>query len=388
MLKSNKKIKRRQQLTTHSLSLFEQEKYRIYSHAIRTLQTSKSFAPSSSKQRHIYRISYKAIYGIFIVCHLASSAILLWMIILNIEGIHVEAKVRDSIEYASSDLIAFTECITSKLNCLFNPFSNQTDQIRFNQIWNRMFINLAERLRIWATIFDFRLSHSLTIALAVMFLITFDIVFYFLLKKLHWSRRKVLNKTKIAFILSIIYWIGFVFWFTKLVILLPHVAGVCSACTNFKTIHLYNSLFYTSEWFNSTFPSILNNETANINQMIQDCQQKMSFWTTNDLSHKNNESLSSEHLDHCYIIYQLYDDFMNLFCHSFIKHLFHYLIASLLNMLTHLILYLLSILLRRFIQNHKCQFARWNISLRSSSFSVIRPVNANNHDDDEIEQGV
>ncbi|CAF0746151.1 unnamed protein product [Adineta ricciae] len=360
MLKSNKKIKRRQQLTTHSLSLFEQEKYRIYSHAIRTLQTSKSFAPSSSKQRHIYRISYKAIYGIFIVCHLASSAILLWMIILNIEGIHVEAKVRDSIEYASSDLIAFTECITS------------------------MFINLAERLRIWATIFDFRLSHSLTIALAVMFLITFDIVFYFLLKKLHWSRRKVLNKTKIAFILSIIYWIGFVFWFTKLVILLPHVAGVCSACTNFKTIHLYNSLFYTSEWFNSTFPSILNNETANINQMIQDCQQKMSFWTTNDLSHKNNESLSSEHLDHCYIIYQLYDDFMNLFCHSFIKHL----VASLLNMLTHLILYLLSILLRRFIQNHKCQFARWNISLRSSSFSVIRPVNANNHDDDEIEQGV
>ncbi|CAF1433050.1 unnamed protein product [Adineta ricciae] len=301
----------------HNLNLFEQEKHRIYSHAIRVLQTSKPFTPSSSKQRHIYRILHKAIHGIFFVCFLSSSIILLWMIVLNIEGIHVEAKLRDSIENASSDLIVFTECTTSvtlkkihledeidfftkKLNRLLNSLSNQTDQIRFNQIWNRIFIDLAERLRIWATIFDFRIR------------------------------------------------------FTKLVILLPHVAGACSACNNFKTTYLYNSLFYASEWFNSTFPSIINNETTNTNQMIQDCQQKVPFWTMNDLIHKN----------------------------------FHYLTASLLNMLSHLILYVLSILLRRYIQNHKCQFARWNIPLRTSSFSVIRTQNENNHDDNEIEQGV
>ncbi|CAF1080340.1 unnamed protein product [Adineta steineri] len=192
------------------------------------------------------------------------------------------------------------------------------------------------------------------------------------------------------FILSIIYWIGFVLWFTKLIILLPHVAGACSACNELKSKQIYNSFLYGSKWFNSSFLSIMNNNSLTIDQLLKKCEQNLPLWSINDFIHlallENQNYTKSEHyFGHCRILYELHENFIHLFCHSFVKKLLHYLITAIITSISHFVLYLITILLRRFIQNYQNQFDRLKSVIRPSTIhttdhSMICPLNQNEYE--------
>ncbi|CAF1140120.1 unnamed protein product [Adineta steineri] len=204
--------------------------------------------------------------------------------------------------------------------------------------------------------------------------------------------------------LSIIYWIGFVLWFTKLIILLPHVAGACSACNQLKSKQIYNPILYGSKWFNSSFLSIMNNHSLNIDQLLKKCEQNLPLWSINDFIHlallenqsfnvegfysnqyQLNYTKSEHYFGHCRILYELHENFIHLFCHSFVKKLLHYLITAIITTLSHFVLYLITILLRRFIQNHRNQFDRLKSFIRPSTIhttdhSMICPLNQNEYE--------
>ncbi|CAF1010795.1 unnamed protein product [Adineta steineri] len=79
--------------------------------------------------------------------------------------------------------------------------------------------------------------------------------------------------------------LSFFVQFTKLIILLPHVAGACSACNELKYKQIYNSFLYGSKWFNSSFLSIMNNNSLNIDQLLKKCEQNLPLWSINDFIH-------------------------------------------------------------------------------------------------------
>ncbi|CAF4996294.1 unnamed protein product, partial [Rotaria socialis] len=106
------------------------------------------------------------------------------------------------------------------------------------------------------------------------------------------------------FRLSIIYWIGFVLWFTKCILLLPHVAGACSACNDLKE----QQLLFASKWFNSTFLIAMNNHSIDIDQLIEKCKENSSLWSvnyfirlglldTNVDQNVSRDKMNMEHLD-------------------------------------------------------------------------------------------
>ncbi|CAM2706304.1 unnamed protein product [Rotaria socialis] len=217
------------------------------------------------------------------------------------------------------------------------------------------------------------------------------------------------------FILSIIYWIGFVLWFTKCILLLPHVAGACSACNDLKEQQVYNSLLFASKWFNSTFLIAMNNHSIDIDQLIEKCKENSSLWSvnyfirlglldTNVDQNVSRDKMNMEHLDvdeyypsyskyeqhfvHCQILHELHQNFVQLFCHAFVKHLLNYLTASIITAISHFLLYLITIRLRRCIQKHNYQHKHFNFSFQSSPIftrhhSIILPWNQNKQDDIE-----
>ncbi|CAF2737551.1 unnamed protein product [Rotaria sp. Silwood2] len=68
---------------------------------------------------------------------------------------------------------------------------------------------------------------------------------------------------------------------------------------------------------------------------------------------------------------------------------FHYLITSIITTISHLLLYLITIFLRRYVQNHKYEYSHWCFSLQSSPIlntdrSMI--ISSNQNQQDEIEK--
>ncbi|CAF4756188.1 unnamed protein product [Rotaria socialis] len=179
------------------------------------------------------------------------------------------------------------------------------------------------------------------------------------------------------FILSIIYWIGFVLWFTKCILLLPHVAGACSACNDLKE----QQLLFASKWFNSTFLIAMNNHSIDIDQLIEKCKKNSSLWSvnyfirlglldTNVDQNVSRDKMNMEHLD--------VDEYYPL----------NYLTASIITAISHCLLYLITIRLRRCIQKHNYQHKHFNFSFQSSPIftrhhSIILPWNQNKQDDIE-----
>ncbi|CAF4220666.1 unnamed protein product [Rotaria socialis] len=179
------------------------------------------------------------------------------------------------------------------------------------------------------------------------------------------------------FILSIIYWIGFVLWFTKCILLLPHVAGACSACNDLKE----QQLLFASKWFNSTFLIAMNNHSIDIDQLIEKCKENSSLWSvnyfirlglldTNVDQNVSRDKMNMEHLD--------VDEYYPL----------NYLTASIITAISHCLLYLITIRLRRCIQKHNYQHKHFNFSFQSSPIftrhhSIILPWNQNKQDDIE-----
>ncbi|CAF0887225.1 unnamed protein product [Adineta steineri] len=180
------------------------------------------------------------------------------------------------------------------------------------------------------------------------------------------------------------------FMFTKLIILLPHVAGACSACNELESKQIYNSFLYGSKWFTSSFLSIMNNNSLNIDQLLKKCEQNLPLWSINDFIHlallENQNYTKSEHyFGHCRILYELHENFIHLFCHSFVKKLLYYLITAIITTISHFVLYLITILLRRFIQNYQNQFDRLKSVIRPSTIhttdhSMICPLNQNEYE--------
>ncbi|CAF4594299.1 unnamed protein product [Rotaria socialis] len=177
--------------------------------------------------------------------------------------------------------------------------------------------------------------------------------------------------------LSIIYWIGFVLWFTKCILLLPHVAGACSACNDLKE----QQLLFASKWFNSTFLIAMNNHSIDIDQLIEKCKENSSLWSvnyfirlglldTNVDQNVSRDKMNMEHLD--------VDEYYPL----------NYLTASIITAISHCLLYLITIRLRRCIQKHNYQHKHFNFSFQSSPIftrhhSIILPWNQNKQDDIE-----
>ncbi|CAF3480693.1 unnamed protein product [Adineta steineri] len=270
-----------------------------------------------------------------------------------------------------------------------DEFNNLSFFVQYNLhiIFHTSSIHLQKLEKLFNPWFIIHLS---TIIFVVIFLILFGFILYILLKKIHWSNVKLFQYTNMTFILSIIYWIGFVLWFTKLIILLPHVAGACSACNELESKQIYNSFLYGSKWFTSSFLSIMNNNSLNIDQLLKKCEQNLPLWSINDFIHlallENQNYTKSEHyFGHCRILYELHENFIHLFCHSFVKKLLYYLITAIITTISHFVLYLITILLRRFIQNYQNQFDRLKSVIRPSTIhttdhSMICPLNQNEYE--------
>ncbi|CAF2052264.1 unnamed protein product [Rotaria magnacalcarata] len=183
------------------------------------------------------------------------------------------------------------------------------------------------------------------------------------------------------FRLSIVYWIGFVVWFTKCILLLPRVAGACSTCNDLKEQQVYTSLLFASKWFNSTFLIAMNNHSIDIDQLIEKCKENSLLWSVNYFirlglldnnvdQNVSRDKMNMEHLD--------VDEYYPL----------NYLTASIITAIGHFLLYLITIRLRRCIQKHNYQHKHFHFSFQSSPIltrhhSIILPWYQNKQDDIE-----
>ncbi|CAF2905241.1 unnamed protein product [Rotaria sp. Silwood2] len=274
IIQKQSSIKNNYQLSSWN-NEFKQEKSRIYSDAINTLQSliNNDYYLRNRKANHIL---FKCIYLIFLMCLLLTSGFLLWMIIIIIEGITVERKIHDYIQKSSLELISFIEHISFITNCFFNSIEINDNKFESMLVINEtLHNNLDLKLALEGVSFLKNIFHDLSIHL-----------------------KNLGNLFHLWFM------------FTKFVILLPHVAGACSACNDLK-------------------------------------QQK-----------------------------QVYNSF-------------HYLITSIITTISHLLLYLITIFLRRYVQNHKYEYSHWCFSLQSSPIlntdrSMI--ISSNQNQQDEIEK--
>ncbi|CAM4755127.1 unnamed protein product [Rotaria magnacalcarata] len=410
---------------------FPQKKSHIYSRSINTFQSIINNNYYSKEPRSAY-ILFKCIYSIFFICILLTSCLLMWMIILLLQGITIERKIHDYIEKASLELISFIDHTASKTNCFINSIQINDDtltnngtlsinfQLKFALKGVSFLRNILHDLSIRLTNLE-KLFHSwfiirlLAIACTIVCLSLCGFVIYLIFKKLHCSHLKSFKYANITFILSIVYWIGFVVWFTKCILLLPRVAGACSTCNDLKEQQVYTSLLFASKWFNSTFLIAMNNHSIDIDQLIEKCKENSLLWSVNYFirlglldnnvdQNVSRDKMNMEHLDvdeyypgyskyeqrfvHCQILHELHQNFVQLFCHTFVKHLLNYLTASIITAIGHFLLYLITIRLRRCIQKHNYQHKHFHFSFQSSPIltrhhSIILPWYQNKQDDIE-----
>ncbi|CAF1078053.1 unnamed protein product [Adineta steineri] len=174
---------------------------------------------------------------------------------------------------------------------------------------------------------------------------------------------------------------------------------------NQRLIHWFYQKFIQ---MNIAFPwSLIGqqlDEFNNLSFFVQKCEQNLPLWSINDFIHlallenqsfniedfyfnqyQLNYTKSEHYFGHCRILYELHENFIHLFCHSFVKKLLHYLITAIITTISHFVLYLITILLRRFIQNHQNQFDRLKSFIRPSTVvttdhSVMFPLNQNEYE--------
>ncbi|CAF0734984.1 unnamed protein product [Rotaria sordida] len=302
-----------------------------------------------SKKRKACHILFQCIYSVFLICLLLTSGFLLWMIIIIIEGITIERKIHDYIEKSSLELIAFIEHTAFITNCFFNSIEINDDKFESTLITNEtLHTNFDLKFALNGVSFLTNIFHDLSI---------------------HLKNLKNLFH----------FW----FMFTKFVILLPHVAGACSACNDLKQKQVYNSLLFASKWFNSTFLIAMNNEPIDIDQLIEKCKQNLPLLSINDFIRLGLLENKMDKIDNINIDKMNIEDIdLNQY------HLFHYLITSIITTISHLLLYLITILLHRCIQNYKYKSCHLKFSFQSSpilttNHSMIIPSNQNQQDEIE-----
>ncbi|CAF1021614.1 unnamed protein product [Rotaria sp. Silwood1] len=226
---------------------FQQEKSRIYSHAINTLQSCINNDYYSKKQK-VCHILFKCIYSIFLICLLLTKGLLLWMIIIIIEGITIERKIHDYIQKSSLELISFIEHTAFITKCFSHSIEINDNKFESILITNEtLHINFDLKLALKGVSFLTNIFHGLSIHL-----------------------KNLANVFHLWFMLI------------KFVIVFPHVAGACSACNDLKQKQVYNSLLFASTWFNSTFLMTMNNESIDIDQLIEKCKYNPLLWSIND----------------------------------------------------------------------------------------------------------
>ncbi|CAF0812302.1 unnamed protein product [Rotaria sordida] len=302
-----------------------------------------------SKKRKACHILCQCIYSVFLICLSLTSGFLLWMIIIIIEGITIERKIHDYIEKSSLELISFIEHTAFITNCFFNSIEINDDKFESTLITNEtLHTNFDLKFALNGVSFLTNIFHDLSI---------------------HLKNLKNLFH----------FW----FMFTKFVILLPHVAGACSACNDLKQKQVYNSLLFASKWFNSTFLIAMNNEPIDIDQLIEKCKQNLPLLSINDFIRLALLENKMDKIDNINIDKMNIEDIdLNQY------HLFHYLITSIITTISHLLLYLITILLHRCIQNYKYKSSHLKFSFQSSpilttNHSMIIPSNQNQQDEIE-----
>ncbi|CAF0831390.1 unnamed protein product [Rotaria sp. Silwood1] len=252
--------------------------------------------------------------------------------------ITIERKIHDYIQKSSLELISFIEHTAFITKCFSHSIEINDNKFESILITNEtLHINFDLKLALKGVSFLTNIFHGLSIHL-----------------------KNLANVFHLWFMLI------------KFVIVFPHVAGACSACNDLKQKQVYNSLLFASTWFNSTFLMTMNNESIDIDQLIEKCKYNPLLWSINDfirlalLENKNTniDKMNREDID------------LNQY------HLIHYLITTFITTISHLFLYLITILLRRFIQNYKYEYTHQNFSFQLSPIlttdhSMMIPSNEN-----------